>query len=149
MNKYIIFFFFTIAVLYTGCDLNNQEETKTNVQTNNTPSKESNTKPFPEKKTINEYTSFSSYEEAVTFYLTNFEKTDSFPSSTAIAKLTKFPNSKRNVFFIYFTSNPSKPYIFEGIDSSTWDSFLNAESKGKFYHAYIKGRYNFNLTQYN
>lgn len=36
-----------------------------------------------------------------------------------------------------------KEYIFADIPLQVWEDFKNAESKGKFYHTRIKGKYNF------
>lgn len=36
-----------------------------------------------------------------------------------------------------------KTYHYNGVDPGTLDEFMKAESKGKFFHANIKGKYEF------
>ncbi len=95
---------------------------------------------------VDEYRSFTSYQEAVNFYIENFKTYDYMaPDSTAISSAVYFYTSKRQVFFIAFTSAPDTYYIFEGLSSNMWSAFKNAESKGKFYNKYIRGKYGFRL----
>jgi hypothetical protein len=34
-------------------------------------------------------------------------------------------------------------YIYKGVSEEIWEEFKSADSKGKFFHAYIKNIYNF------
>lgn len=93
----------------------------------------------------NEYRAFSSYDEALFFYHRYFKFKHIYPNSSAIHCLEYFHTSKRKTFVIYFTSNPGKGYIFEGMSNELWYYFINSQSKGSFYNNYIKGQYTFNL----
>ena len=97
------------------------------------------------KAEVNENRTFSSYNQATQFYYNNFTYDRMIPDSTSIAKADYFSLSKRKVLIVFFTSSPYKPYIHEGISLNTWNNFKSASSKGKYYHAYIKGQYNFRL----
>jgi galactose mutarotase-like enzyme len=65
-------------------------------------------------------------------------KLEMTPESTAITKVEYWPESESLRFVVYFTSNPSKGYEFQGLELETWEAWGNAESKGGFYQSVIK-----------
>lgn len=66
-------------------------------------------------------------------------KTADTSGSSAIAEASYDPGTKRMI--LYFTSNPDKGFTFARVPQDVWDGFVRAESKGKFYAANIRGRY--------
>lgn len=60
------------------------------------------------------------------------------PDSTAIAKVEYWPDSGSLRFVVYFTSDPSKGYDFQGLSRDTWEAWCRAESKGGFYNSVIR-----------
>ena len=101
---------------------------------------------FRQKSELNEYPQFSSYNDAIKFYLKHFKNDyDSMkPDSTAVTMAVYFPESQRKVMLIVFHGNPNV-YIYEGVSASIWHAFKNAGSKGRYYYRHIKGHFNFRL----
>ena len=48
-------------------------------------------------------------------------------------------NKKNKLLFITFKSG--KTYIYYNVPEEVWKAFKDAESKGKFFNTYIKGRF--------
>lgn len=48
-------------------------------------------------------------------------------------------NKKNKLLFITFKSG--KTYIYCNVPEEVWKAFKDAESKGKFFNTYIKGRF--------
>lgn len=88
---------------------------------------------------------FSSYDQAVSYVQENYKADVINPTSKAIYRAEYYPADGEGFLIIYFQSNPSKGYIYRGVPEEVWREFKSADSKGKFYNAYIKGRYRFNL----
>lgn len=86
---------------------------------------------------------FATYDQASSWYQRTGDLDWMYPESTAIAKAAFHNNDK--VMLIYFTSKPSKGYIFGDVPLSVWKRFKSAPSKGKFYNQVIKGRYRYSL----
>ena len=52
-------------------------------------------------------------------------------------------NKKDKLLFITFKSG--KTYVYYNVPEEVWKAFKDAESKGKFFNKYIKGRFNTEL----
>jgi hypothetical protein len=89
---------------------------------------------------------FLSYEAAINHFLEKGGAEEITPRSTAISRALYFPNTQRRVLLIYFSSNPAKPYIFEGVPEEVWRDFKTARSHGTFYNTRLRGRYQFRLS---
>ena len=50
-------------------------------------------------------------------------------------------NSETQLMQIYM-SGGSEVYECEGVDSDTWSEFKRADSKGKYFNKYIRGKFN-------
>ena len=50
-------------------------------------------------------------------------------------------NSETNQMQIYI-GDSGEVYECEGVDADTWNEFKSAKSKGKYFNAYIKGKFN-------
>jgi hypothetical protein len=85
---------------------------------------------------------FRSYEQAVDWYQSQKLETI-YPRSTAIYQASY--HERDSVLLIYFVSKPSKGYVYGGVPLKIWNEFKNADSKGGYYNARIKGRYSFYL----
>jgi hypothetical protein len=44
---------------------------------------------------------------------------------------------------LYIDFKPMSPYSYTGVDKDVFEEFLAADSKGKFFHQYIKNNYPF------
>ena len=44
---------------------------------------------------------------------------------------------------LYVTFKPMSDYSYSGVDKDVFEEFLASESKGKFFHQYIKNNYSF------
>jgi len=40
-----------------------------------------------------------------------------------------------------------REYVYEGVSTKVYEDFTNSESKGKFFHENINGRYNFSRVK--
>jgi hypothetical protein len=97
--------------------------------------------------TTAEERAFHSYEAAISHFLEKGGAEEITPRSTAISRALYFPDSRRRVLLIYFSSNPAKPYIFEGVPKEVWRDFKTARSHGTYYNAHLRGRYQFRLNR--
>jgi hypothetical protein len=88
---------------------------------------------------------FPSFDAAASWYSEHAVTDQMTPDSTAIAWAGYCATSDRQMLLVAFTSDPGKRYVFEGVPAEVWAAFKSADSKGKFYHANIKGRYRFGL----
>ncbi|HOJ04984.1 MAG TPA: KTSC domain-containing protein [Bacteroidota bacterium] len=75
-------------------------------------------------------------------------KLEMTPQSTAITKVEYWPESETRRFVVYFTSNPSQGYDFQGLERETWEAWLNADSKGGFYKSVIRPNPMYNTDNY-
>tara|TARA_R100000908_G_C3755338_1_gene149771 strand:+ start:2191 stop:2406 length:216 start_codon:yes stop_codon:yes gene_type:complete len=50
-------------------------------------------------------------------------------------------NSETQLMQIYM-SGGSEIYECEGVDSNTWSEFKRADSKGRYFNKYIRGKFN-------
>jgi hypothetical protein len=150
--KIIFLFISSLTFLFIGCikTHTNSENSLTTSFINDTTETE-NLK--ENSKSVNEYQTFYSYEQAVYFYNTHFIKDEFYPKSSSIYKTVYFTNSKRKVFLVYFKNKPTKGYIHEGMEYENRKTFCNSSSPGNFYNVFIKGKkgkgsspYNFKLS---
>lgn len=44
---------------------------------------------------------------------------------------------------LFITFNSGSTYVYSEVPKEVFDSMMNAESKGKFFHANIKGKYSY------
>ncbi|HNC56982.1 MAG TPA: KTSC domain-containing protein [Leptospiraceae bacterium] len=65
------------------------------------------------------------------------EKLDSESSKL----LTKAEYSQLYHQLTIWFKTTGKAYLYKGVPEETWEEFKNSESKGKYFHAYIKGLY--------
>ena len=49
--------------------------------------------------------------------------------------------------FLKVTFKNGREYLYEGVPSKVFDDFLMAESKGKYFHENINGRYNYSRVK--
>ncbi|MBS4074572.1 KTSC domain-containing protein [Ameyamaea chiangmaiensis] len=63
-----------------------------------------------------------------------------FPASTSVASADYNPATR--VLTIQFRGS-GKHYSYHGVPQPVYDGLLNASSKGRYYDAFIKGRYTF------
>jgi hypothetical protein len=86
--------------------------------------------------------SFGSYSEALSKITdASFSITDSVdtPSSSWITGANFYSCDKAKGFLIIETSK--KNYIFKNVPITVWSNFKNADSYGKFYSKYIRGKF--------
>jgi hypothetical protein len=66
------------------------------------------------------------------------DKIDSF-SSSWIRSAEYYSCNNQHGYLIMCTDD--KCYIFDNLEKSVWNGFKKASSKGKYYHAYIRNKY--------
>lgn len=66
------------------------------------------------------------------------------PESSFIKYITYYSESKHLII-----NMSGKDYVFANIDSSLWQKFVNAESKGTFYNNNIKGVSSYRINDYS
>ena len=64
-----------------------------------------------------------------------------YPDSTAIYLVRYWPESPNKRFLVYFKTNRSKGYLYEGMPMDEYRAWQEAPSKGRFFHERIKGHY--------
>jgi len=64
---------------------------------------------------------------------------DSFSGSSWIIGARYDSETQRMQIYI---GNEGEVYECEGVDAETWSLFKSAKSKGKYFNAYIKGKFN-------
>ena len=87
--------------------------------------------------------SFNSYPEAIKLVKkSQFKITESAstPNSSWIKSAKYYSCDGKQGCFIY-TTNTNREYIHYGLPMSVWIGFKNASSKGTYYNASIKNRY--------
>ncbi|MCO4293797.1 KTSC domain-containing protein [Solitalea sp. MAHUQ-68] len=90
---------------------------------------------------------YSSYEQAISL----IKKSDFVVKEQVLTPESSFINNvgyyscDGYLGFMIITMN-GKSYLYANVPLSIWKGFKIAESKGKYYHAYINGRYKFSLT---
>jgi len=85
---------------------------------------------------------FHTYEEAKDAVTNaNFKITDHINTSKSswITHASYYSCDVQTGYFLMGTTK--KDYLFVGMPYDVWNEFKRAESFGKFYHQYIKGRY--------
>jgi len=93
-------------------------------------------------------TSFPNYETAYKAIVsTRFEFNDKTNTSKSswIRGASYYSCDGRVGFF--FLKTDQKNYIFKDVPLKVWNEFKNAPSHGKYYHANIKNRYYYYLSQ--
>lgn len=56
-----------------------------------------------------------------------------------------FHSSEKNMLGITFTSG--KEYNYMNVDVDVWKAFADADSQGKFFNKYIRGKYDFEFVE--
>lgn len=91
---------------------------------------------------------FSSYDEALnTIETTKFTFVDEVNTSKSswIRNARYYSCNRKEGYFLLETSK--KRYIFKGLPIAIWISFKKADSFGKYYHQFIRGRYRLVLEE--
>jgi len=88
-----------------------------------------------------------SYEAAASYVRSHYKAETMMERSTAIYKVEYYPAEGQNFMLVYLQTDKSNGYIYEGVPSSVWNGWKKAESKGRYYHASVKGRYKFRLQK--
>jgi len=86
---------------------------------------------------------FNSYQQAIDWYQNQKTLEIVYPNSSAIYRAAY--HAADRILLINFTSNQSKSFIFGNISPDMWQAFKFAPSKGQYYNATIKGRYEYLL----
>lgn len=69
-------------------------------------------------------------------------ETDQFDSeSSSLLKRAEY-NPLLHHLYIWFKNTGAK-YTYKGVPEETWEEFKNSESKGKYFHVFIKPLYKF------
>jgi hypothetical protein len=90
---------------------------------------------------------FSSYEAATAWVkqaIFTFTDKANTSKSSWIRSASFYSCDGKTGFFIFSTEG--NEYIHANMPISVWNGFKNADSFGKYYNAYIKGRYQFLLN---
>ncbi len=100
------------------------------------------------KKNIQEPASFNSYIEIATYLDKANFKTDEQTDVSYSGWITsaKFQSADGEYGFLTLGMR-GKSYYFNKVPISVWEQFKKSESKGSFYHKFIKNKYNINLSQ--
>lgn len=61
--------------------------------------------------------------------------------SSTISEIDRKEVKGQTFMKIVFTNG--REYLYEGVDDQTYNEFLNSESKGKYFHQHINGRYKY------
>lgn len=91
--------------------------------------------------------SYKNYEEAKTIVLnTSFKFTDDcYVYDSSLIESANYYSCDGVTGYLILGIINDKKYIFQNIPFDVWNDFKNAESKGKFYNAKIKGRFKLRL----
>lgn len=81
----------------------------------------------------------SSYESAARWIKAEYKAEVMKPDSTAIHKVEYYSKSPEKWLLVYFNTNKSKGYIYQGFRADRWQDWKKASSKGKWYHKNLKG----------
>lgn len=98
--------------------------------------------PKQSPETARNYKELAERIEAVAYTID--ESTDTSKSSFITSANYKSQDGKTGYLILEMKG---KPYHFGNVPISVWEGFKSADSKGKFYHANIKGRYNIDLKK--
>lgn len=100
------------------------------------------------KKNIQEPASFNSYIEIATYLDKANFKTDEQKDVSNSDWITsaRFQSVDGQYGFLTLGMR-GKSYYFNKVPISVWEQFKKSESKGSFYHKFIKNKYNINLSQ--
>jgi len=91
-------------------------------------------------------TSFTSYDQAQTWVRTNpnFTKDSVDTSKSSWIRGAEYYTDDSGSGYLIL-SMKGKEYIWEGVPLNVWEGFKEADSFGKYYHRYIRGRYRLEL----
>jgi len=89
-----------------------------------------------------ESTTFTSYDQAQTWVRTNpnFSKDSVDTSKSSWIRGAEYYTDGSGSGYLILNMK-GKEYIWEGVPLNVWEGFKEADSFGKYYHKYIKGRY--------
>ena len=101
------------------------------------------------KETAKDNVNFSSYDNAIYYAETHQYKIDETTDTSESEWITsaEYKSQDGNVGFLILGMRGEK-YIFDEVPLEIWQGFKTAEDKGKYYHKYIRKRYNMNLNDY-
>jgi len=89
-----------------------------------------------------ESTTFTSYDQAQTWVRTNpnFTKDSVDTSKSSWIRGAEYYTDGSGTGYLILNMK-GKEYIWEGVPLNIWEGFKEADSFGKYYHNYIKGRF--------
>jgi len=93
--------------------------------------------------------SFASYKQAISLIKENkFKFTESANTSNSswITGAKYYSCDGMTGYFIYST-NKGAEYVHVGVPKAIWEGFKNASSKGSYYNAKLKDRYQLNVSR--
>ena len=96
----------------------------------------------PEPQSFNSYEQVSDYLSETKFVVD--ESTDTSNSSFITSAEYQSLDGKTGYLTLGMRG---KTYHFKGVPKGLWEDFKGADSKGKFYHRFIKGKYTIHLMK--
>ena len=99
--------------------------------------------------TAKDNVNFSSYDSAIDYTETHQYRVDETTDTSDSEWITsaEYKSIDGNIGFLILGMRGEK-YIFDEVPLEIWQGFKTAEDKGKYYHKYIRKKYNMNLNDY-
>ena len=100
------------------------------------------------KECLLDHPKFESWSSAQDWVRDSFPvERERTPESEWIAMLEYFETDSSNCGYLIMTtsSGKMKSYLFKGVSETLFKEWVASESKGKFYHQRVRGKYGFKL----
>lgn len=94
---------------------------------------------------LNTLSKFTSYDDAINkVEHSNFTTSESISFNSSIIDKANYYFCSNKSTFLILTMKKRK-FIFSGVPLNIWNEFKKVDSKGKYYHQFIKGKYRLNI----
>lgn len=90
---------------------------------------------------------FASYDQAISLVKRSTFKIKETASTSSSSWITsaKYYSCDGNAGYLIFTTNKGHEYIHNALPTYIWEEFKKAQSKGSYYNANLKNRYQLKL----